>query len=162
MFFINALKDYVDHINDILFILNENFNAFIFFKSIFLYIGNSLSIFFIYLLSFKWLTDFVELPANFKHNYIAILEGKNLFETALEIELDKSFFSFFENSSLNSKNFFTGFLNSFFLVLPFSIPQLLTIRALIINGLPAGIFAALGTIFGNLFFLVLFYLVLNF
>jgi len=65
MFFINALKDYVDHINDILFILNENFNAFIFFKSIFLYIFNSLSIFFIYLLSFKWLTDFVELPANF-------------------------------------------------------------------------------------------------
>ena len=152
MFFINALKDYVDHINDILFILNENFNAFIFFKSIFLYIGNSLSILFIYLLSFKWLTDFIELPANFKHNYIAILEGKNLFETALEIELDKSFFSFFENSSLNSKNFFTGFLNSFFLVLPFSIPQLLTIRALIINGLPAGIFAALGTICGQFIF----------
>lgn len=152
MFFINALKDYIDHINDILFILNENFNAFIFFKSIFLYIGNSLSILFIYLLSFKWLTDFIELPANFKHNYIAILEGKNLFETALEIELDKSFFSFFDNSSLNSKNFFTGFLNSFFLVLPFSIPQLLTIRALIINGLPAGIFAALGTICGQFIF----------
>jgi len=30
------------------------------------------------LLSFKWLTDFVELPENFKHNYIEILEGTKL------------------------------------------------------------------------------------
>lgn len=152
MFFISALKDYIDHINDIVFILNENFNIFIFFKSIFLYILNSISLLFFYLISFKWLTDFVELPANFKHNYIAVLEGKNLFETALEVELDKSFFSFFDNSLLNSKNFFTGFLNSFFLVLPFSIPQLLSVRALIINGLPAGISAALGTICGQFLF----------
>lgn len=152
MFFVNALKDYVDHINYILFNLNENFTIFIFFKSFFLYICNSLNLLFIYIISFKWITDFLELPANFKHNYVAILEGKNLFETALEIELDKNFFSFFEYSSLNSKNFFIGFLNSFFLVLPFSIPQILAIRALIINGIPAGICASLGTICGQFIF----------
>jgi hypothetical protein len=152
MFFINALKDYVDHINYILFNLNENFTIFIFFKSFFLYIYNSLYLLFIYITSFKWINDFIELPANFKHNYIAILEGKNLFETTLEIELDKSFFSFFEYSSLNSKNFFIGFLNSFFLVLPFSIPQILSIRALLINGIPAGICSALGTIVGQFIF----------
>lgn len=152
MFFINALKDYIDHINYILFNLNENFTVFIFFKSFFLYIYNSLNLLFIYIISFKWINDFIELPANFKHNYIAILEGKNLFETLLEIELDKNFFSFFEYSSLNSKNFFVGFLNSFFLVLPFSIPQILAVRALVINGIPAGIFASLGTIFGQLIF----------
>lgn len=161
MFFINALKDYVDHINYILFNLNENFTIFIFCKSFFLYIYNSLNLLFIYIISFKWINDFIELPANFKHNYIAILEGKNLFETTLEIELDKNFFSFFEYSSLNSKNFFIGFLNSFFLVLPFSIPHILSIRTLLINGIPAGICSALGTIFGQLIFLVLFYLVLN-
>ena len=152
MFFINALKDYVDHINYILFNLNENFTIFIFFKSFFLYIYNSLNLLFIYIVSFKWIHDFIELPANFKHNYIAILEGKNLFETTLEIELDKNFFSFFEYSSLNSKNFFIGFLNSFFLVLPFSIPQILSIRTLLINGIPAGICSALGTIVGQFIF----------
>lgn len=152
MFFINALKDYVDHINYILFNLNENFTIFIFFKSFFLYIYNSLYLLFVYIISFKWINDFIELPANFKHNYTAILEGKNLFETTLEIELDKNFFSFFEYSSLNSKNFFIGFLNSFFLVLPFSIPQILSIRTLIINGIPAGISSALGTIFGQFIF----------
>jgi hypothetical protein len=152
MFFINALKDYVDHINYILFNLNENFTIFIFFKSFFLYIYNSLYLLFIYIISFKWINDFIELPANFKHNYIAILEGKNLFETTLEIELDKNFFSFFEYSSLNSKNFFTGFFNSFFLALPFSIPQILSIRTLLINGIPAGICSALGTIFGQFIF----------
>ena len=152
MFFINALKDYVDHINYILFNLNENFTILIFFKSFFLYIYNSLNLLFIYIVSFKWINDFIELPANFKHNYIAILEGKNLFETTLEIELDKNFFSFFEYSSLNSKNFFIGFLNSFFLVLPFSIPQILSIRTLLINGIPAGICSALGTIVGQFIF----------
>lgn len=152
MFFINALKDYVDHINYILFNLNENFTILIFFKSFFLYIYNSFNLLFIYIVSFKWINDFIELPANFKHNYIAILEGKNLFETTLEIELDKNFFSFFEYSSLNSKNFFIGFLNSFFLVLPFSIPQILSIRTLLINGIPAGICSALGTIVGQFIF----------
>ena len=49
MFFINALKDYVDHINYILFNLNENFTIFIFFKSFFLYIFNSLNLVFIYI-----------------------------------------------------------------------------------------------------------------
>ena len=152
MFFINALKDYVDHINYILFNLNENLTIFIFLKSFFLYIYNSLNLLFFYIISFKWITDFLELPANFKHNYIAILEGKNLFETTLEIELDKNAFSFFEYSSLNSKNFFIGFLNSFFLVLPFSIPHILAIRSLIINGIPAGICSSLGIIFGQLIF----------
>lgn len=152
MFFINALKDYVDHINYILFNLNENFTIFIFFKSFFFYIYNSLNLLLIYIISFKWITDFIELPTTFKHNYIAILEGKNLFETALEIELDKQYFSFFEYSSLNSKNFFIGFLNSFFLVLPFSIPQILSIRNLLINGIPAGICSALGIICGQVLF----------
>ena len=152
MFFINALKDYVDHINYILFNLNENFTIFVFLKSFFLYIFNSLNLVFFYICSFKWVNDFIELPANFKHNYIAILEGKNLFETTLEIELDKNFFSFFEYTSLNSKNFFIGFLNSFFLVLPFSIPHILAVRSLIINGIPAGICSTLGIIFGQFVF----------
>lgn len=152
MLFATALKDYMDHMNNISIILNENFTIFVFLKSLFIYFANSIKFICFYLISFKWLTDFIELPAIFKHNYIAILEGKNLFEVSLETELDKSFFLFLENSSLNSKNFATGFLNSFFLVLPFSVPQILAIRAFLINGLPAGICAAMGTILGQVIF----------
>ena len=66
--------------------------------------------------------------------------------------MDKSFFLFLDNCPLNSKNLLTGFLNSFFLVLPFSVSQFLSIRAFLINGLWAGISAASGTILGQLTF----------
>ena len=158
MLFANALKDYMDHMNNLSIILNDNFTIVVFFKSFFIYFANSIKFIFIYLISFKWITDFVELPAIFKHNYVAILEGKNLFEVSFETELDKSFFLFLENSSLNSKNFATGFLNSFFLVLPFSVPQILAIRAFLINGLPAGIWAAMGTILGQSYFFWLYFI----
>ena len=152
MFLITTLKDYIDHLNNLYVILNDNFTIFIFLKSFFIFLYQSISLFFVYILSLKWLTDFIEFPAIFKHNYIAILEGKNIFNASLEMQIDKSFFLFLENSSLNSKNFFTGLLNSFFLVLPFSVSSFLSIRAFIINGLPAGISAAVGTIIGQILF----------
>jgi hypothetical protein len=46
--------------------------------------SNSMKLFFIYILSFQWLTDFIELPCNFKANYSAILNGENVFQTILE------------------------------------------------------------------------------
>lgn len=152
MLFTTALKDYLDQINNVSILLNENFTLFIFLKSFFIYFVNSIKFACIYLFSFKWMTDFIELPAIFKHNYIAILEGKNVFKASLETEIDKSFFLFLENSPLNSKNFLTGVLNSFFLILPFSVPQLIAIRSFLINGLPAGISAAAGTILGQITF----------
>nr|YP_009367564.1 hypothetical chloroplast RF1 [Pseudoneochloris marina]ARK14530.1 hypothetical chloroplast RF1 [Pseudoneochloris marina] len=152
MFFANALKDYVDQLNDLYFMLNDNLTFFVIFKSFFIYLLTSIKFAFLYIFSFQWFNDFVELPCTFKHNYIAILEGKNVFESILETKIDSSFFQFLESKPLNSNNFFTGFLNSFFLVLPFSVPQLLTIRAFLINGLPAGIYAALGTILGQIGF----------
>ena len=152
MFFSIALKDYVDHIDNLSFIIKDNFTIFVFLKSFFLYFSQSILSAFYYITSFKWLIDFIELPINFKHNYITILEGQNLFDIYLEPKLDKNFFLFFEDFSLNSKTFWTGFFNSFFLVLPFSIPQLLAVRAFLINGLIAGIAAASGTILGQFCF----------
>lgn len=151
--FATSLKDYIDHLNALSFFFENNFNFWLFFKASFLYFYQSLSLLFVYICSFKWLTDFIELPAIFKHNYITVLEGKNIFEASFESELEKSFFLFLENASFPSKNFFiTGFLNSFFLSLPFSVPHLLSIRAFLINGLPAGIWAISGTIIGQTLF----------
>jgi hypothetical protein len=46
---------------------------------------------------------------------------------------------------LTENNFGTGLLNSFFLALPLSVPHLLTVRAFLLNGIPAAIYAAAGT-----------------
>lgn len=151
MFFITNLKDYIDHLNNLSFLLNDNFSFFIFFKSSFIYLYKSILFFFSYLFSFHWLLDFVELPAIFKHNYRAIIEGYNIFDITFQMELNKNAL-FFETSSLNSKNFLTGIFNSCFLALPFSIGSFLSIRAFLINGLPAGIFSASGTIVGQILF----------
>lgn len=150
MFFANALKDYVDQLNDLVLLLNDNFTVFTFFKSLFIYLFDSLKFSFIYLFSCKWLTNFIELPCTFKGNFIAIIEGKNILESAVS----PSFFQFLETKSLTSNYLVTGFLNSFFLALPLSIPHLLTLRAFLINGLPAGLYAAAGTILGQFTFLV--------
>lgn len=150
MFFANALKDYVDQLNDLALLLNDNFTVFTFFKSLFIYLFDSLKFSFIYLFSCKWLTNFIELPCTFKGNFIAIIEGKNI----LEATVNPSFFQFLETKSLTSNYLVTGFLNSFFLALPLSIPHLLTLRAFLINGLPAGVYAAAGTILGQFTFFV--------
>lgn len=148
MFFATALKDYVDQLNDLALLLNDNFTFFTFCKSLFLYFFDSLKFVFIYIFSCKWLTDFIELPCSFKSNYIAILEGQNLFEN----NVNPSFFQFLETKALTSNFFLTGVFNSFFLALPFSVPHLLTLRAFLINGLPAGLATATGTILGQLSF----------
>nr|AWX53377.1 Ycf1 [Halochlorococcum sp. NIES-1838] len=152
MLFTNALKDYIDILDNLSSVFSDHFSVLVFVKSLFFYFVNSLKLVFVYLISFKWLTDFIELPALFKHQYVAILDGKNFFEQSFETELDKNFFLFLSDSSLNSKNFGTGFINSLFLALPFSVAHMLTIRAFLINGLPAGISAATGTIIGQTVF----------
>lgn len=152
MAFVTSLKDYLDHINYLSFVFEHNFSIWIFFKSLFIYFYKSLSLFFIYIISFKWLTDFIELPVIFKHNYISIIQGKNIFQTSFETELEKSFFLFLDNSTSQPLTVFTGFINSFFLCLPFSVAHLLSIRSFLINGIPAGIWSIAGTLLGQIVF----------
>jgi hypothetical protein len=72
----------------------------------------------LFILSFQWLTDFVELPCNFKANYSAIFDGKSVLTTILETKIGT--FSFTNGTLLlTENNFGTGLLNSFFLALPY-------------------------------------------
>ena len=111
MFFANALKDYVDQINDLYILLNDNFTVVTVLKSFLLYFFDSIKFLVFYLFSFKWLTDFIELPCTFKINYNAIFSGQNVLET----NVIPSYFEFLEIKPLSSNLFVTGFLNSFFL-----------------------------------------------
>ena len=154
MFLTTALKDYMDQLNDLSLSLNDNVTLFALFKYSLFYILDSTKLFFVYLLSFQWLTDFVELPCNFKANYSAIFDGKSVLTTILETKIGPNFFSFTNGTSLlTENNFGTGLLNSFFLALPLSVPHLLTVRAFLLNGIPAAIYAAAGTILGQFLFL---------
>lgn len=152
MFFTNALKDYIEQLNNIFLLFDGNISFFVLIKSTFLYVLHSFVLVGQYFISFQWLTDFVELPAMYKHHYSAILENRSILETDLYMVLGRDFFSFLNQSHLNSNNFATGFLNSLFLAIPCSVPQILSLRALILNGVPAGISSALGTIFGQILF----------
>jgi hypothetical protein len=91
MFLTTALKDYIDQLNDLSLSLNDNFTLFTVFKYSLFYILDSTKLFFVYILSFQWLTDFVELPCNFKANYSAIFDGKSVLTTILETKIGPNF-----------------------------------------------------------------------
>lgn len=152
MSFISTLKDYVDHMNALETVLQHPLTLWVLIKSFFVFVYKSVSLAFVYFISFKWLTDFIELPAFFKQNYLGIIEGKSAFEGGLRMQLVKEFFPFGETSIRNSNPIFIGFLNSFFLALPLSVPHILSLRAFLINGVPAGVYSIAGTLFGQILF----------
>lgn len=150
MFFANALRDYMDQLSDLSLLLTDNFTVLTLLKSLFIYLLDSLKFILVYFVSGKWITHFIELPCSVKGNYLAVVQGKNIFESTVT----PSLFEFLESKPFNSNYLITGFFNSFFLALPISVPHLLTLRAVLLNGFPAGIFAAAGTILGQFTFLL--------
>lgn len=153
MFFTNALSAYIDQLYDLSFSLSDNFTLLVFLKHLFIYFINSIKLFLMYIISFNWLNDFVELPCTFRESYSTIFEGRNVLDTILETKISPSSFSFSSLKPINSNHFGTGLLNSFFFTLPLSVPHLLTIRVFLLNGIPAALFAAGGTILGQFCFL---------
>lgn len=144
MNFMIAFKDYIDQLNDLAISLSGNVSVFVVFKTAVIYVVKSVGFLFWYLISFRWFTDFSEIPALVKQNYLAIFSFEDILKKTYEVDMDFGFFTFLEKSQANSNHLGTGFLNSFFVALPFSAPQILTMRALLINGVPAGVFSALG------------------
>lgn len=59
----------------------------------------------------------------------------------------------FDTYNLNTNKFFIGFLNGFFLSLPFSCSHLIFLRRLLVQGRVAGIAASLGNICGQILFI---------
>ena len=148
MFFANALKDYADQLNDLAFLFTENVTVLTFLKFAFLYVVDSLKFVIFYICSLRFFWDFIELPCSLHANYRLILDQTNLFETSIP----PTFFQFFEGNRFQSSLWLTGIFNSFFLALPLSVPHLLTVRAFLINGFHAGLFAAGGTLLGQMLF----------
>lgn len=100
--------------------------------------------------SFQWINSISYFP-----NLVPKMQSSLLNETFI-LE-DPTLLTFLEIPTADSKGFnklFLGFLNSFFLSLPVSTAHLFSVRRLLMYGMNAGVFSALGTIIGQLFFAV--------
>ena len=158
-----VLKDYLDHLHDLSLVVDYA-NFFELVKASLSYVIQSIGLGVYYVVSFHWLRDFMELPVVFKHNYNVILEGQTILRRSYESKfaLSHGAFSFFDTSPLNRHSLFSGFLNSFFLCLPLSVPHFLSIRALLVNGSLAGFTSFLGTLCGQILFYICMLLGLEF
>lgn len=161
-----VLKDYIEHLHDVSLVLGE-LNLFEWLVTFFAFVVKSIWLALCYIVSLHWITDFIELPASFKHYYIAVVDGKvnlpeptsflkSLFRSRSvrfdQLVVEPGFYSFLDTSPLNTKTIISGFLNSFFLSLPVTVPHLLSARALLVNGIPAGVASFLGTMCGQVLF----------
>lgn len=107
------------------------------------YIAKSLQIELINFISFRWIRNYSLFSINIP----------TLFDSLSKEVSPGSLFEFFQNIQLPENLFLTGFFNSLFLSLPFSIIQLISLRRLIIHGIPAATYSIAGYIIGQIVFI---------
>ena len=148
MSFVTVIRDYVETLNTISESTENTLTFSIFLSESVLYIFKTLQSFFLYIVTFRWLHDFSLLPIILPQLSQSILKEIFFLETP-----SKVFFEFLEIPSLNQNKFLLGFFNSFFLSLPLSIVHVLSIRRLLIQGIPAGVYSIGGYVLGQLIFI---------
>lgn len=150
--FVENFRDYLDHVHTLPAVLNGDLSLGECLKIGFVYCVESIVGLIGYVFSFQWVLGFKEIPLLFRHTYTAIVSAESAFDFRPALAWNQGFFSFLETGNYHSTNIGTGLLNSFFITLPLSISQLLSLRALLINGVPAAIFSALGMLIGQFIF----------
>lgn len=148
---VSSIRDYVEFLNTLSDSLGNQFTSSKFITETFLYFLKTLQYSVYYIFSFQWLRDFTLLPVTIPQISHAIF-SENLF---LEVqEPSKVFFQFLEIPSLQQNKFLLGLFNSFFLTLPITVTHIITIRRLIIQGIPAAGFSLLGFLTGQTLFIL--------
>lgn len=148
MSFVNTIRDYVEVLNTISESLDKNFTVTTFFSETALYLLKTLQSSLLYIVSFQWIRDFTLLPIVLPQFSTAIFKETFVLETP-----SKVFFDFLEIPDLHQNKFFLGFCNSFFLSLPLSIVHIVTVRRLLIQGIPSAVWSIGGYTFGQILFL---------
>lgn len=148
MSFVNTIRDYVEVLNTISESLDQNFTVTTFFSETALYILKTLQSSLLYIFSFQWIRDFTLLPIVLPQFSTAIFKETFVLETP-----SKVFFDFLEIPDLHQNKFFLGFCNSFFLSLPLSIVHIVSVRRLLIQGIPSAVWSIGGYTFGQILFL---------
>ena len=149
MSLLTFIKDYTEVINNVYDLNSGNLSYMQAFFTTIHFLAENFKNLIIYLITFQWLRDFIYLPIIIPQ--MATIHLKEIFIRDLP---SLNYFSFIEQPLNIHNKFLLGILNSFFISLPFSVSHLISLRRLIVQGLPAGIFAAFGTIFGQILFLI--------
>ncbi len=121
-----------------------------FLKYHFFYLSQVAKNFFLYIFSFHWFFDFLQIPISIP-NWLS----SNLKEIYSIQNPEAVLYKYSTHFHLNipKMTFFEGILTSFFVCIPNSIIHILLLRRLVVEGIPAGISAACGTITAQTLFL---------
>lgn len=114
-----------------------------------IYLFKSVISLLVYILSFQWLRDVSYLPL-----FAPQIGGRSLFADNLLHNPGSHVFSFSNVPEQATDQLFAGFLNSFFLSLPVSLPHLVSLRRLFSQGPAAAAASVLGTVLANSLVLV--------
>jgi MFS family permease len=148
MFFVSAVKDYLEVLSNITDNLTGTLSFDVILKSTLLYLATSTKVFVSYILSFEWFRNISYLPIIAPALSQEILRENYVLDTPLS-----NLFTFFDAPSYAENKFVLGLLNSFFLAIPISVAHLIAFRRFIIQGLLAGLTSALGIIVGQIGFI---------
>lgn len=152
MSFVTAARDYVEFINANFDSFYQTFgrdmSLFALIKGTLLYLGHSIKIVFLYIVTLQWLRDLAYLP-------ILIPEyTRSIFLETLNLKsLRGTDLGFFGVPTLLQNKFVVGFLNSFFASLPLTFGHFLSTRQLYVNGWHAAAATSVGMLVGHVFFL---------
>ena len=148
MSFVAAIRDYVETLNTISETLGQNVTISSFISETLLFILKTIQSGFLYVVSFQWIRDFTLLPIVLPQFSSALFKETFFLETP-----SKVFFEFLEIPDLHQNKFLLGFFNSFFLSLPLSVVHIISIRRLLIQGIPAAVYSIGGYLIGQFLFL---------
>jgi hypothetical protein len=148
MSFIPFIRDYIELLNTVYDSFSNDINIQKIFQETIIYLAQTIKFLLIYVVTFQWFRDIIYLPVLIPQISSSILKETFFLEAPLE-----NTFNIFEIPIYTSNKFLIGFLNSFFLALPFSCSHLIYARRLLIQGNVAGFAAGLGNIFGQIFFI---------
>jgi hypothetical protein len=147
--FVPAIRDYIDVLNNAYDSVLSNNNLQQVLQQSVIYIFASIKFLIIYFFSFQWVQDLSYLPVVVPQLKLEILKQHFFLQTP-----QSNLFTFLEIPSYTNNKFFLGFANSFFLCLPLSVAHIISMRRLLIQGIPAGVFSSLGTICGQILLLI--------
>nr|YP_009106370.1 hypothetical chloroplast RF1 [Fusochloris perforata]AIT95219.1 hypothetical chloroplast RF1 [Fusochloris perforata] len=148
MSFVTSIRDYVELLNTFYDSMSGDLSVQKIIQHTLVYFFGSLKYIFIYFISFQWFRDLVYLPIIVPQLSLSVLKENFILDDSTS-----GIYSFFQTPLFSSNKFFIGFLNSFFLCLPLSCSNFLVFRRLLIQGVPAGLAAAFGSILSQCLFL---------
>ena len=150
-----TIKNTIEVLNEIYEIQNSGLQWVIFLK----FSGNVLMDWIVYVFTFKWMNDFIQLPIilpQISESIFSDLFNFLVHDASLD-SVPSAGFNFLTFDSSISKvgiffktSFLSGFLNCFFLYFPLSPVQFIWLRRVIIDGPWAGRAATIGIVFGHL------------